>query len=107
MEITQYDVWWVALDPTIGKEIKKTRPCVIISPDEMNNHIGTVIIAPLTSTIRLYPSRIKYELKGKVCTIALDQIKTINKSRLKNKISHLESKTIKQIRQTIEEIFCK
>ena len=107
MEIRQYDVWWVALDPTIGKEIRKTRPCVIISPDEMNQNIGTVIIAPCTSTFRLYPSRIKVKLQGKSSTIALDQIKTIDKSRLKNKISHLELTTIKQIKQTIEEIFCK
>ncbi|MEO6328307.1 MAG: type II toxin-antitoxin system PemK/MazF family toxin, partial [Ginsengibacter sp.] len=76
-------------------------------PDEMNQYIGTVIIAPCTSTFRLYPSRIKFQLKGKSCTIALDQIKTIDKTRLKNKISRLESKTIKQIKQTMEEIFCK
>lgn len=107
MEIKQYDVWWVTLDPTVGKEMKKTRPCVIVSPDEMNHYIGTVIIAPCTSTFRLYPSRIKLKLKGKHCTIALDQIKTIDKKRLKNKISHLELETIKQIKQTIQEIFCK
>lgn len=107
MEIKQYDVWWATLDPTIGKEMKKTRPWVIISPDEMNQYIETVIIAPCTSTFRLYPSRIKLKLQNKSCTIALDQIKTIDKSRLKNKISHLELETIKQIKQTIEEIFCK
>jgi mRNA interferase MazF len=107
MEIKQYDIWWVTLDPTIGREMKKTRPCVIISPDEMNQYIRTIIIAPCTSTFRLYPSRIKPKLKGKSCTIALDQIKTIDKTRLINKIAHLEPGTIKQIKQTIEEIFCK
>lgn len=106
MEMKQYDVYWVTLDPTAGKEMKKTRPCVIISPGEMNQYIGTIIIAPCTSTIRLYPSRIKFELNGKPSTIALDQIKTIDKSRLKNKIFHLELETIKQIKQTIVEIFC-
>ncbi len=82
MDIKQYDIYWVTLDPAVGKEMKKTRPCVIISPDEMNNYIGTVIIAPLNSTIRLYPSRINYKLDGRSFTIALDQIKTIDKSRL-------------------------
>lgn len=107
MEIKQYDIFWVALDPTIGKEMEKKRPCVIISPDEMNENIGTVIIAPLTSTIRLYPSRINYKLDGKPCTIALGQIKTIDKSRLQNKIAHLDIITIRQIKQTMEAIFCK
>lgn len=107
MEIKQYNVFWTALDPTVGREIKKTRPCVIISPDEMNDNIGTVIIAPLTSTIRSYPSRINYKLEGKSCTIALDQIRTIDKSRLKNKITHLGEITIRQIKQTMEDIFCK
>ncbi len=105
--MNQYDVCWVTLDPTVGKEMKKTMPCVIVSPDEMNRYIGTVIIAPCTSTFRLYPSRIKFVLRGKSSTIALDQIKTIDKSRLRNKISHLESKTIEQIKQAMEEIFCK
>ncbi len=107
MEIKQYDIFWVNLDPTIGKEMKKTRPCVIISPDEMNDNIGTVIIAPLTSTIRSYPSRINYKLDGKPCAIALDQIKTIDKSRLQNKIAHLDIITIRQIKQVMEDIFCK
>lgn len=86
--------------------MKKKRPCLIISPDEMNDNIGTVIIAPFTSTIRLYPSRIKYKLDGKSCTIALDQIKTIDKSRLQNKIGHLSTFTIRQIKQTMEDVFC-
>lgn len=103
----QYDVWCVALDPTIGKQMKKTRPCIIVSPDEMNQYLGAIVIQLLTSTLRIYPSRIKYELKGKACTIALDQVETIDKGRLRNKISQLEPKTIKQIKQTIEEIFCK
>ena len=90
MELKQYDIYWVSLDPTIGKEMKKTRPCVIISPDEMNDNIGTVIIAPLTTAIRSYPSRIKYKMREKNCMIALDQIKTIDKNRLQNKIEHLD-----------------
>ncbi len=107
MEIKQYNIFWVSLDPTIGKEMKKTRPCAIISPDEMNDNIGTVIIAPITSTTRSYPSRINYKLEGKPCTIALDQIRTIDKSRLKSKIAHLGVITIRQIKQAMEDIFCK
>ena len=107
MEIKQYEIYWINLDRTIGKEMKKTRPCLIVSPDEMNDNIGTVIIAPLTSTIRLYPSRISYKLDGKPCTIALDQIKTIDKRRLQKKISELGLVTIRQIKQAMEDIFCK
>ncbi len=107
MDIKQYDIYWVTLDHAVGKKMKKRRPCVIISPDEMNNYIGTVIIAPLTSTIRLYPSRINYKLDGRSCTIALDQIKTIDKTRLQSRISHLALITIKQIKQAMEDIFCK
>ena len=107
MEVKQYDIYWVNLDPTIGKEMKKTRPCVILSPDEMNYHIGTVIIAPLTSIIRNYPSRVKYKLKGKNSMIALDQIKTIDKSRLSTKEASVETFTIGQIKKTLEDIFIK
>lgn len=106
MDIKQYDIYWVTLDPAIGKEMKKTRPCVILSPDEMHNYIGTVIIAPLTSTIRLYPSRISFKLNRKPSAIALDQIKTIDKSRLQSKIIHLDLITIKQIKQAMQDIFC-
>ena len=87
--------------------MKKPRPCVIISPDEMNDNIGTVIVAPLTTAIRSYPSRIKYKLREKKCMIALDQIKTIDKNRLQNKIEHLDVSIIKKIKQTMEDIFCK
>jgi mRNA interferase MazF len=107
MEVKQYDIYWVTLDPTVGKEINKTRPCVVISPDEMNNYIETVIIAPITSTIRSYPSRINYKLEGKLCSIALDQIKTIDKRRLQTRITHLSSDAVKQIKDTMEEIFVK
>ncbi len=106
MDIKQYDIYWVTLDPAVGKEMKKTRPCLVLSPDEMHNHIGTVIIAPLTSTIRSYPSRISYKLNGKSSTIALDQIKTIDKSRVQSKIIHLDLETIKLIKQAMQDIFC-
>ena len=104
MEVVQYEIYWVNLDPTIGKEMKKTRPCVILSPDDMNRFIGTVIIAPITSTIRAYPSRVKFILNGKANMIALDQIKTIDKVRLQDKIGKLNTVTIIIVKKVIEEM---
>ena len=107
MEIDQYEIYWANLDPVIGREMKKTRPCVILSPNEMNTNLGTVIIAPLTSTIRNYPTRIKVMLLNKGGMIALDQIKTIDKVRLKNKIGKLNTITISLVKQVIEEMLVK
>ena len=104
MEIIQYEIYWVNLDPTIGREMKKTRPCVILSPDDMNKFIGTVIVAPLTTTIRIYPSRVKFILNGKTGMIALDQIKTINKARLQDKVGKLNTATITLVKKVIEEM---
>jgi mRNA interferase MazF len=107
MEIKQYEVYWVNLDPTVGKEMKKTRPCVVLSPDEMNKFIGTVIIAPLTSTVRNYPSRVKYALQNKQSMIALDQIKTVDKVRLQKKISPLDKATILLVKRVLEDMLVK
>lgn len=104
MEINQYEIYWVNLDPTIGREMKKTRPCVILSPDDMNKFIGTVIVAPLTTTIRIYPSRVKFILNGTTSMIALDQIKTIDKVRLQDKVGKLNASTITLVKKVIEEI---
>lgn len=82
----QGDVWWVNLDPTIGKEISKKRPCLIVSPDDMNAHLGTVIAAPLTSTLRAWPTRITVKLQRQQSSIALDQIRMIDNARLLKKI---------------------
>lgn len=81
----QFEIYLVALDPTQGSEIKKTRPCLIVSPDEMNRHIRTVIIAPISSKIHDYPSRLRFELKGKKAQIILDQLRSVDKSRLSKK----------------------
>jgi len=105
MKLTQYQVVVVNLDPTIGSEIKKTRPCVIISPDEMNDHIRTVVIAPLTSTSKEYPTRIKIHFQNKDSWIAIDQIRTIDKSRIVKGLSKLSSVEVKQIKQVIKETF--
>lgn len=89
MEFQRFDVYLVNLDPTIGSEIKKTRPCLIISPNEMNDHISTLIVAPLTSKLRNYPTRVPCRVEGKQGQIVLDQIRTIDKSRLVKKITTL------------------
>jgi mRNA interferase MazF len=102
---SRFDVYYVNLDPTIGSEIKKTRPCVIISPDEMNRHIRTVIIAPLTKVIRNYPTRVTYIVEGRKGQIVLDQIRTIDKSRLIRKIDTLSRTTQKKVLSVLVEMF--
>jgi mRNA interferase MazF len=100
MTIDQYQIVVVNLDPTIGREIKKTRPCIVISPDEMNHNLSTVVVAPLTSTKRNYPTRTKIEVEGKISRVALDQIRTIDKKRIVtvgNQISVKETLEIKSI----------
>ena len=82
MEISQYQIVVVNLDPTVGKEIKKTRPCVVISPNEMNTTLGTIVIAPLTTTKRNYPTRTKIIVQGKESQVVLDQIRTVDKRRV-------------------------
>lgn len=104
MVIKQYEIYLLNLDPTIGSEMKKTRPCVIISPDEINNYLNNVIIAPMTSTIKNYPSRVKIEFEGKVGEIVLDQIKTIDKSRIIKKMGKVEKNVIKNIKQVLKEM---
>jgi mRNA interferase MazF len=89
MVIKRFDVYLINLDPTIGTEIQKTRPCAVISPDEMNRHIATVIIAPMTTKGHLYPSRVSCKFEGKEGQIVLDQIRTVDKVRLVKKLGHL------------------
>jgi len=102
---SRFDVYYVNLDPTIGSEIKKTRPGVIISPDEMNRHIRTVIITPLTKVIRNYPTRINCIVEGRKGQIVLDQIRTIDKSRLIRKIDTLSGTTQKKVLSVLVEMF--
>ena len=91
MEVNRFDVFLVCLDPTVGHEIKKKRPCLIISPDEMNRNISTVIIAPMTSKTRGYPSRVDCFFDGKTGEIVLDQIRTVDKERLVKKLGTISS----------------
>jgi mRNA interferase MazF len=89
MEIKRFDIYLVTLDPTVGTEIQKTRPCVVISPDEMNRYIATVLIAPMTTKGHQYPSRVSCEFAGKSGQIVLDQIRAVDKVRLVKKLGRL------------------
>ena len=102
---SRFEIYYVNLDPTIGNEIKKTRPCVIISPDEMNHHISTVIIAPLTSKLRNYPTRVPCKVEGKQGQIVLDQIRTVDKVRLLKKINTLNKISQSKVLSVLKEMF--
>ena len=103
MEIKQYQIILVNLDPTVGSEIKKTRPCIVISPDEMNKYLNTVIIAPITSTSRKYPTRVKIDHKKTKGWIVIDQIRTIDKRRIIKVLDELTDKEIAETKLTIKE----
>jgi mRNA interferase MazF len=105
VEIKRFDVFVINLDPTIGSEIKIKRPCVIVSPNEMNKHLNTVIIAPFTSRITLYPTRVNITLRNKKGQVVLDQIRTVDKSRLINKAGKLSEKASKQVSEILVEMF--
>ena len=100
----QYSICLVNLDPTIGHEMKKARPCVIISPAEMNQHIATVIIAPMTTKSHAYPTRIPLTFKGKNGWIVLDQIRTIDKCRVIEKIGKLNPAKIIEVKTVLNEM---
>jgi len=102
---SRFEIYYVNLDPTIGNEIKKTRPCVIVSPNEMNYHISTVIIAPLTSKLRNYPTRVPCKVEGKQGQIVLDQIRTVDKIRLVKKINTLNKLTQIKVLNVLKEMF--
>jgi len=99
----QYQVVIVNLDPTIGSEIKKTRPCVIISPDEMNRPLQTVIIAPVTSSPKKYPTRIKINFQGNENWVVIDQIRTIDKRTITKSLKKLSKEEIEVIKRVIKE----
>ena len=101
----RFDVYLVNLDPTQGKEIKKTRPATIISPNEMNDHIATVIIAPMTTKSRDYPSRVSCNFQGKRGQIVLDQIRTVDKSRLVKRLGKIDKSTAEEVLDILQELF--
>jgi mRNA interferase MazF len=105
MEVNQYQIILVNLDPTIGSEIKKTRPCVIISPDEMNNNLNTIVVAPMTTQSKNYPTRNKIKHNNKEGWIIIDQIRTIDKIRIVKAYERLSEKEIIKIKTIIKETF--
>jgi len=100
-----FEVYLVNLDPTLGSEIQKTRPCLIISPDEMNDHIATVIVAPMTTKGRMYPTRVNCQFEGKEGQVVLDQIRTVDKIRLVKKIGKINASTQKEVLVVLMEMF--
>jgi len=105
MEVNRFDVFLISLNPTKGREIRKTRPCVVISPNEMNHHISTVIVAPMTSKGRNYPTRVKCTFKGIQGQVVLDQIRTVDKIRFVKKLGKLSKQTQNVILKSLAEMF--
>lgn len=103
MEVNQYEIVLVNLDPTIGSEMKKTRPCVVLSPNEMNKYLQTIIIAPMTSSSKSYPTRIEVKHKATKGWIAIDQIRTIDRARIVKHFEVLPQKVIQRIKDVIQE----
>ena len=105
MVVNRFDVVLINLDPTVGSEIKKTRPCLIISPDEMNRHIRTVIIAPMTSANKDYPTRVPCRFKKKEGQIVLDQIRTVDKTRLVKKLGVIDANAQLKVMSVLQKLF--
>lgn len=105
MELNQYSIVLVNLNPTIGSEIKKTRPCVIISPNEMNRPLRTIVIAPMTTSSNNYPSRIEVKHNEKIGWIVIDQIRTIDKKRIIKVLGRITKPEIKEVKLVIKETF--
>ena len=100
----QYEVHLVSLDPTFGYEVKKTRPCLIVSPDEMNDYLKTVMIAPMTTKSHPYPTRVSLRFKGKDAYICLDQIRTVDQRRLQKKLGTIPSTAVVKVKTVIREM---
>lgn len=107
MEVNRFDVFLVALDPTVGHEIRKTRPCAVISPDEMNHNIGTVIIAPMTTKGRDYPTRVPCTFQGTDGQVVLDQIRTVDRTRLVKRLGRLSPSSGDRLLTVLGEMFQK
>ncbi len=90
--MVRFSIYWADLDPTVGRAMKKTRPVVVVSPDVMNRNLGTVLVCPLTSSQKKYPTRVKVKIKGKIGSIALDQLRSIDKSRLISQMAILSTR---------------
>ncbi len=105
MVVKRFEVYLINLDPTQGREIQKTRPCLIISPDEMNRHIGTVLVAPMTTKVKDYPSRVSVIFESKKGQIVLDQIRTVDKSRLIKRLGQVDQDTAQKVCDVLDKMF--
>ncbi len=105
MVVKRFEIFLVNLDPTVGSEIKKTRPCLVISPDQMNLYINTVIVAPMTTKGKPYPTRVGCKFRGKQGMVILDQIRTVDKTRLVQKAGRLDTKTQAEVLRVLGELF--
>jgi mRNA interferase MazF len=104
-QVNQYDIVLVNLDPMIGSEIKKTRPCIVLSPNEMNKYLQTIVVAPMTSSSKPYPTRVEIKHKTTKGWIAIDQIRTINRKRIVKRFETLTDKEIEKVKAIIQEAF--
>lgn len=105
MVVKRFEVYLVALDPTLGSEIKKTRPCLVVSPDEMNKYIATVIVAPMTTRGRAYPTRVPCRFQGKNGQIVLDQLRTVDKHRLVKRLGRIAAPVQQEVLAALAEMF--
>jgi len=105
MEVTRFDVFLVNLDPSVGSEIRKARPCVIVSPDEMNRHVNTVMIAPMTTVYRKWPSRVAVRFGGTHGQVAVDQMRAVDRTRLIRRLGTLSATESAILISTIQEFF--
>lgn len=103
--VNRFNVYWANLDPTIGSEMKKTRPVIVVSPDVMNRNLKTVIVCPLTTSLKNYPTRIKLNISGKAGAVALDHIRSIDKKRLVKRITCLSQAQVKVVQNNLLEMF--
>lgn len=105
MVVRRFEVYLVNLDPTVGSEIRKTRPCLVISPDEMNRYVRTVIVAPMTTKGRPYPTRVACSFQGKEGQVVLDQIRTVDKARLVRRLGRIDADARRGVLDTLAEMF--
>jgi len=105
MVVKRFDVYLVALDPTVGSEFRKTRPCLVVSPDEMNRHIATVIVAPMTTKGQPYPTRVPCQFEGKEGQVVLDQLRTVDKTRLVKLLGQIDTEAQNAVLDTLAIMF--
>jgi len=101
----RYEVWLIALDPSKGSEIKKTRPCLVVSPDEMNESLQTTLVAPMTTTLRSYPTRVNMVFRGKAGQVALDQLRAIDRQRLVRRLGVITARAAREVSSVLVEMF--